>query len=194
LSLPFAFQTRLDTIPRTPRYLRSHGAQAAHWRTRLAETPNPRVGLVWSGSLGHKVDHDRSLSLAHLIGYLPAHLRYVSLQYEVREVDRETLRMHREILHFAEELRDFTDMAALCENLDLVLSIDTNVAHLSGALGQKTWVLLPLRPDWRWLMDRVDSPWYPTLKLYRQDAVGDWSGVLSRLAEDLKREFEGWSR
>jgi len=192
ISLPLAFHTRLDSIPRTRRYLRSSATKKAYWQTKLAETPNPRIGLVWCGSLLHKVDHDRSLSLAQLIENLPVQFQYVSLQYEVRESDRETLRARREILHFADELRDFTDMAALCENLDLVISVDTNVAHLSGALGQKTWVLLPFHPDWRWLMERTDSPWYPTLKLYRQDAVGDWSGVLLRLREDLKREFDSF--
>lgn len=193
ISLPLAFQTRLDTIPRTRRYLRSGPSKEAYWQTRLAGTRNPRIGLVWCGSLLHKVDHDRSLSLTQLIENLPVRFQYVSLQYEVREGDRETLRAHEEILHFADELRDFTDMAALCENLDLVISVDTNVAHLSGALGRKTWVLLPFHPDWRWLTERTDSPWYPTIKLYRQDGVGDWSGALFRLREDLEREFESCS-
>jgi ADP-heptose:LPS heptosyltransferase len=84
-------------------------------------------------------------------------------------------------------------MAALCENLDLIISVDTNVAHLGGALGRKTWVLLPFHPDWRWLSARTDSPWYPTIKLYRQDGVGDWSGALFRLREDLEREFKSCS-
>jgi lipoprotein NlpI len=189
ISLPLAFHTRLDSIPRTRRYLRSSAAKEAYWHTRLATTASPRIGLAWSGSLLHKVDQDRSLSLAQLIENLPAQFQYVSLQYEVREADLQTLQARHEILHFADELRDFTDMAALCENLDLVVSIDTNIAHLSGALGQRTWVLLPFQPDWRWLMERADSPWYPTMKLYRQGAAGDWSGVLLRLVEDLKREF-----
>jgi tetratricopeptide (TPR) repeat protein len=189
ISLPLAFETRLDSIPKTARYLRSSATKEAFWRARLAGAPNPRIGLVWSGSSSHKVDHDRSLSLKQLIASLPPQFQYVSLQYEVRETDRETLRAHREILHFADELRDFTDVAALCDNLDLVISIDTNVAHLSGSLGRKTWVLLPFLPDWRWLTQRSDSPWYPTLKLYRQDAVGDWSGALTRLRQDLTGEF-----
>ena len=95
-----------------------------------------------------------------------------------------------EIKYFGAELNDFTDTAALCELMDVVISVDTSVAHLAGALGKPTWVLLPYVPDWRWLLNRVDSPWYPSVKLYRQEADRDWGPVLERLAEDLLKSAE----
>jgi len=108
----------------------------------------------------------------------------------VRVVDQATLDQHREIRHFGERLSDFTDTAALCELMDVVICVDSSVAHLSGALGKTTWVLLPYVPDWRWLLGRVDSPWYPTVKLYRQDAKFDWYPVLERVNKDLKALLE----
>jgi hypothetical protein len=108
----------------------------------------------------------------------------------VREVDAETLRSNPQVLNFADEQQDFEDAAALCECMDLVISVDTSVAHLSGALARETWILLPSTPDWRWLLDRTDSPWYPTATLYRQapDAAG-WGLVLERLSADLLARF-----
>jgi hypothetical protein len=90
---------------------------------------------------------------------------------------------------FADDLLDFVNTAALCECMDVVISVDTSLAHLSGALGQRTWVLLPFNPDWRWLLGRDDSPWYPTARLYRQETVGDWNAVFARVAADLRREI-----
>ena len=117
---------------------------------------------------------------------MPAGFAYVCLQKEIREVDQETLNQSS-IQYFGDELRDFADTAALCELMDVAISVDTSVAHLSGALGKPTWVLLPHVPDWRWLLDREDSPWYDSVKLYRQDADRSWSSVLKRVANDLLR-------
>jgi hypothetical protein len=190
LSLPLAFKTGLDTIPATVRYLRSEPAKVAQWQARLGQRSHPCVGLVWSGSLIHKADQKRSIALAQLIGRLPVGPQYVSLQKEVREHDLLTLRSNPAILHFGDELQDFTDTAALCECMDLVISVDTSVAHLSGALGKQTWIMLPWVPDWRWLLEREDSPWYPTVKLYRQDKLGDWNGVFERINRDLTQMFK----
>ena len=121
--------------------------------------------------------------------YLTDRFEYVCLQKELREVDRAVLEKS-EIKYFGAELNDFTDTAALCELMDVVISVDTSVAHLAGALGKPTWVLLPYVPDWRWLLNRVDSPWYPSVKLYRQEADRDWGPVLERLAEDLLKSAE----
>jgi ADP-heptose:LPS heptosyltransferase len=189
LSLPLAFKTTLDSIPSSTRYLSSDATKVAQWRARLGEQSKPRVGLVWSGRATHKGDRDRSIALADLIRHLPADFHYVSLQKDVRELDQQALRSNPAILTFQEDLNDFSDTAALCECMDVVISVDTSVAHLSGALGKRTWILLPFTPDWRWLMDRVDSPWYPTAKLYRQHRRGDWNGVLEQLKADLVQTF-----
>jgi tetratricopeptide (TPR) repeat protein len=185
LSLPLAFNTRLDSIPRAPRYLSVSAALVNRWQERLGEKTQPRVGLMWSGNAAYQADRNRSIRLADLIPQLPAEFQYVSLQKEVREIDRPSLQSNRAILNFAEEQQDFSDAAALCECMDLVLSVDTSVAHLSAALGKETWIMLPFSADWRWLLARDDSPWYPSVKLFRQRRVGDWSGVFERVWTDL---------
>jgi tetratricopeptide (TPR) repeat protein len=189
LSLPLAFKTRLESIPAATRYVHVDPTQAAQWRGKLPAAPGPRIGLMWSGNAMHRRDRYRSVALAELIRYLPAELQYVSLQKEVRESDLPALRSNADMLNFADAQKDFSDAAALCECMDLVISVDTSIAHLSGALGKETWILLPFSPDWRWLLDRVDSPWYPTVKLYRQERSGDWSEVLARVSADLRRRF-----
>jgi ADP-heptose:LPS heptosyltransferase len=112
-------------------------------------------------------------------------VEYVCLQKELRDIDKELLAQHIEIKYFGDALEDFTDTAALCELMDIVISVDTSVAHLAGTLGKRTWVLLPYSPDWRWLLDRDDSPWYPSVKLFRQEKIGNWNGLLDRLKVDL---------
>ncbi|PIT71874.1 hypothetical protein B9Z41_16530, partial [Limnohabitans sp. JirII-31] len=156
MSLPLAFKTTLSTIPSPESYLRSDNAKVAQWQAKLGPKTKPRISLVWSGSTGHKNDRNRSLRLNELLPYLPDGFEYVCLQKEIREVDEHALRQSP-IQHFSDELKDFADTAALCELMDVVISVDTSVAHLSGALGKPTWVLLPYTPDWRWLLDREDS-------------------------------------
>lgn len=106
-------------------------------------------------------------------------------QAALRPGDQETLALHPQIMQLDEEIRDFSDTAALCELMDVVVSVDTSVAHLAGALGKPVWIALPLNPDWRWLLERSDSPWYPNVTLYRQQAAGDWDGVMARIGRDL---------
>jgi tetratricopeptide (TPR) repeat protein len=185
LSLPMAFNTTLGNIPAQNRYLHGDRERIESWRTRLGERTRPQVGLAWSGNSDHGDDRNRSIALSNLIPHLPPGIRYVSLQKEPRPADASTLRASAEILDFAAQLSDFADTAALCECLDLVISVDTSVAHLSAALGLETWILLPFCPDWRWLVNRNDSPWYPTATLYRQARVADWESVLMRLGFDL---------
>jgi ADP-heptose:LPS heptosyltransferase len=189
LSLPLAFNTNLQSIPAQTRYLHVDAARVAHWRKRLEARTGATIGLRWSGNATYKRDHHRSIPLAELMQHLPAEFQYVSLQKDLRDADRETLRGSANICHFGDELGDFSDAAALCESLDLVISVDTSVAHLSAGLGRETWILLPATPDWRWLLDRRDSPWYPTATLYRQQRIGDWGAVLERLAADLLARF-----
>jgi tetratricopeptide (TPR) repeat protein len=185
LSLPLAFKTTLESIPSPGPYLKADALKVKQWSERLGLKSRPRIGLVWSGNAQHKNDHNRSISLELLLSQLPDRFDWVSLQREVRDADRQALELHPSIRHFGTELADFTDTAALCELMDLVISVDTSVAHLSGALGRPTWVLLPNVPDWRWLLDRDDSPWYACIKLYRQREPSEWSPILQELSDDL---------
>ncbi len=182
LSLPLALKTTLETIPSRAGYLQADPARVGQWKKRLGSRSKPRVGLVWSGNAGHRNDSSRSIPLATLLHGLPGGIEYVSLQPEVRDADKEAL---EGVLHFGSDLKDFGDTAALCTLMDIVVSVDTSVAHLAGALGRPTWMLLPFNPDWRWMQERSDSPWYASVKLYRQPALGEWAGVLGLLALDL---------
>jgi tetratricopeptide (TPR) repeat protein len=186
VSLPLALKTTLATIPSAAGYLRADPARTAQWQALLEPHTRPRVGLTWSGNLNHTNDQNRSFRLADWIEHLPRELDYVCLQKDVRSEDAETLATHPWIARFERELQDFNDAAALCASVDLVICVDTSIAHVSGALGKPTWVLLPFNPDWRWLLHRTDSPWYESVKLYRQMELGDWKGVFTRVAADLR--------
>ncbi|MBV8403404.1 MAG: glycosyltransferase family protein [Gammaproteobacteria bacterium] len=185
MSLPLAFKTTLETIPAGGAYLRADERKVARWHNDLGARSAPRVGLVWSGNPHHTHDRYRSIALGELLEHLPSEYEYVSLQKEVREPDRLVLRQHAEVTDPTTRLTDFSDTAALCSCLDLVISVDTSVAHLSAALGRPTWILLPCYPDWRWLMARGDSPWYPSVRLYRQQRRCEWGTVLTRVRKDM---------
>lgn len=193
LSLPLAFKTTVDSIPSPSRYLVGDAIKVARWQRKLAglvDKTRPLIGLVWSGRPTHEKDHNRSIQFAELIRHLPRNCQYITLQKEIRELDRSALESNPHIFNFSSDLTDFSDTAALCECLDLVISVDTSVAHLSGALGKRTWILLPFSPDWRWLLDREDSsPWYSQVKLYRQKQIGDWNEVLNQVSIDLVQTF-----
>jgi len=190
LSLPGALGTTIDSIPAGRGYLTSDPVKTAAWRTRLGNRVRPRIGIAWSGNPRHGNDRNRSVGLADWIAHLPRDFDYICLQTQVRPRDQEILDANPWIARFGDHLRDFSDTAALCECLDLVVSVDTSVAHLSAALGRPTWILLSFNPDWRWLLDRNDSPWYPTATLYRQSRIGDWREVFERVARDLPRALE----
>jgi len=137
-----------------------------------------------------KDDSKRSLSLADFVKALPLdRFEYVCLQKELKECDIEFLKAYKHIRFYGDEFTDFSDTAALIENVDLVISTCTSIPHLSGALGKETWILLSHVPDWRWLLDRKDSPWYPAMKLYRQTSIGDWNSVFDRIKLDLSSSF-----
>ncbi len=189
MSLPLACRTALETIPGRQPYLRRDAGKVQHWSTRLGAKTKPRVGITWSGSAAHSNDSNRSIALSTWLPYLTGDCDYISLQKDVRESDQTALAQHSPLRHFGEDLQDFGDTAALCSLMDVVVCVDTSVAHLSAALGIATWVLLPQVPDWRWLVDRDDSPWYPCITLYRQSTRGDWPGVLTRVAADLKSQL-----
>ncbi len=186
LSLPLAFGTRLETIPATTPYLRAPARAVASWEARLAETNRPRIGMVWSGDARHKEDRNRSIGLRTLLPLLGVPATFVSLQRDVRAVDAQLLHERDDMLHFGGDLRSFSDTAALISHLDLVITVDTSVAHLAGALHRPVWILLPFIPDWRWLLDREDSPWYPTARLFRQAASREWQGAVGHLHDALR--------
>jgi hypothetical protein len=187
LSLPFALKIELATIP-AGKYLRVPLTRVARWRAKLGEPAKPRIGLAWRGDPDNPDDRKRSLTLAQLLPHLPGGFQYLSLQKELNESERRMVAAYSFDFGPSQEL-DFVETAALCECVDLVISVDTSIAHLSAAMGQKTWILLPFNPDCRWLLDRTDSPWYPSVTLYRQSHSGDWRGLLTRVAADLMREF-----
>ncbi len=189
MSLPLALNTTLGTIPAASGYLCGDTAQVARWRGRLENRVGPRIGLAWSGNPRHGNDHRRSVPLADWAGTLPREFQYICVQKEIRPADQAFLAGNSWIGRFDDELQNFGDTAALCESLDLVISVDTSVAHLCGALGRPTWIMLAYNPDWRWLLDREDSPWYETARLYRQPAIGAWHEVFGRITADLRKAF-----
>jgi tetratricopeptide (TPR) repeat protein len=187
LSLPLAFATQPETIPASVPYIAAPVERLAYWRDRLP-TGLPRAGFVWSGSPSHKNDSNRSIPLARLAALFenpPVHC--FSLQGELRDADREVLRRLPNLVHLGGEFRDFADTAAVISLLDVVISVDTSVAHLAGALGKSVVILLPHAADFRWMRNRDDTPWYPTAKLLRQPAFGDWDSVIARLGDELRR-------
>jgi tetratricopeptide (TPR) repeat protein len=189
-SLPLAFHTRLDTIPADMSYLPPPPeARVRAWADRLGAHDRLRVGLVWSGNPRHVNDRKRSLQLLTLSGILDVHATFVSLQKEPRTEDRPVLSASG-IIDPSADLTDFVETAALIKNLDLVISVDTSVAHLAGALGCPTWILLPYTPDYRWLINRDDSPWYPSVRLFRQSDTREYHGVIDRVREELTKLAE----
>ncbi|QQO35858.1 tetratricopeptide repeat protein [Bradyrhizobium diazoefficiens] len=186
-SLPLAFGTRLDTIPFAEGFLPAPPAERLKaWQDRLGPRTRFRVGLVWSGDPGHNNDHNRSISLRALAPLLDCDVQFVSLQKGIRDQDRAFLSEREDIIDLTEQLTDFSETAALVSCLDLVISVDTSVVHLAGALGAPVWTMLPFNPDWRWLLNRDDSPWYQSMRLFRQPKRDDWASVV----DSVRRELE----
>jgi tetratricopeptide (TPR) repeat protein len=185
MSLAGAFATTLDTIPAPLPYLQAPAERLQQWRARLGATQAPRVGLVWSGKPTHKNDRNRSIPLTLLAPLLRTPgVTFVSLQKEYREADRAALAA-APLVRLDHALTDFADTAAAIATLDLVIAVDTAVAHLTGSLGKPLWLLLPAIGDWRWLKERADSPWYPTARLFRQPRIGDWQSALADVSREL---------
>ena len=184
-SLPLAFGTTLATIPAQTPYLRVPADRAAAWEARLGRK-RPRVGLVWSGNAGHRRDRSRSIPLYALMPLFDLDATFVSLQKDVRAADQAVLQQTPKLVDVSAGLESFADTAALIGELDLVIAVDTSVAHLTGALGKRLWLLLPAAPDWRWLTGRDDSPWYPTARLFRQNDARAWGPVVTRVRAALQ--------
>lgn len=188
MSLPLMLGTRLDNIPAANGYIKADRGKVDAWRARLGIQTRPRVGLVWSGNPLQKNNHNRSIPLPVFTGLLHSKFEFVCLQKDINAADRQILAAHPEIRCF--ELDDFSDTAALCELLDLIISVDTSVAHLTGALGRPVWIPLAFNADWRYLLDRADSPWYASARLYREDRNIGWNAVIADIRTDLLRVFQ----
>jgi len=189
MSLPLAFKTTINNIPNHVPYLKIDINKNKYWQNRLGEKTKIRIGLVWSGSAHHKNDHNRSLILKQLDLILKLPFEFHSLQKDIREIDIDTFKEYKNFFQHQDELEDFSDTAALLNHMDLIISVDTSVAHLAGALGKKVWILLPYLPDFRWLLDCDNSPWYPTAEVFRQPKVGDWESVIMKLFTELNNKF-----
>lgn len=189
LSLPYILKTKIDTIPDKTPYLTADPSLCRIWKKRMAGDDSFKVGLVWAGRPDHKNDNNRSihLSMFETLGRVKG-VCFYSLQKEKHEkwTDMDSLTFVEKDL--GPEISDFADTAAIMENLDLLISVDTSVVHLAGALGKPVWTLLPFAPDFRWLLDRNDCPWYPSMRLFRQTSPKEWAPVLEQVAYALAQE------
>ena len=203
-SLPLAFKTVPEAIPADIPYLAADQARLAKWRARLGElegrrregiaedqVPRFRVAITWSGNLQHANDRNRSIPFAGLapLWSAPA-IEFISIQRELRSDDARMLADEARITHLGSELNDFADTAAVLALVDLVITVDTSVAHLAGAMGRPVWILLPFAADWRWSQASETSRWYPSARLARQPALGDWKSVIERVRADLEHRAD----
>lgn len=188
-SLPVLFKTTIESIPANVPYVSADPARVRNWRDRLRESPGLKVGIAWAGSPLHQNDRARSCKLADFAPLAAVEgVAFFSLQKGLTAAEAKNPPAGMNVQCLGDELRDFTDTAALLECLDLLISVDTSVVHLAGALGRPVWTLLARGPDWRWMLERSDTPWYPTMRLFRQRNLGDWSTVFVEVAEQLRHK------
>lgn len=185
MDLPAVFGTTLETIPAEVPYIHPDPEKVSFWQDGLNDDKF-KVGIVWAGSPSHGDDHNRSCSL-ELFAPLSRidGVKLYGLQKGPAAAQSEKLSLVTEIENLSDDLHDFSDTAAVIESLNLIISVDTAPAHLAGAMAKPIWTLLPFAPDWRWMLDRTDSPWYPTMHLFRQGKWGDWDAVFERVAEEI---------
>ncbi len=192
ISIVHCLRSSVARIPSRQSYLTAEEATRNKWSSVLGQRVKPRIGYVWSGNVHHHNDFFRSIPLQTFLPYLISlsqDFDCICLQKEFRTGELELLAQVPGWRDFSVGIVDFEDTAALCELVDLVITVDTSVAHLAAALGRPTWVMLPFAPDWRWLLERDDSPWYPSVKLYRQKSISNWNSVLDPLTLDIKSRF-----
>jgi len=187
--LPLVHRTVLETIPADIAYLHANLRRAAVWQARVAAKAargGRKIGLVWAGRPTHANDRNRSVRLARLAPLFDCPgVTFVALQKGPKLEEAGRYYGRAPLLNLGAAIEDFGDTAAIIANLDLVVTVDTSVAHLAAAMGKPTWIMLPYAPDWRWLLGREDSPWYPSVRLFRQTRPGDWEGVAARVAEAI---------
>ncbi len=185
LSLPLAFETEIATIPADISYLRPAQELVTKWKARTPNGGRLRVGICWAGSAMHLNDRSRSIPIERFARMLSVSgVDFVNLQKEVTAAQAAILNEHG-VTQLGQEFVDFADTAAVVSMLDLVITVDTSVAHLAGAMGKAVGMMVPFSPDWRWMLDRTDSPWYPTMRLFRQTGIGDWTGPVEQVRREL---------
>ncbi|MES2352966.1 MAG: tetratricopeptide repeat protein [Pseudomonadota bacterium] len=186
LNLPKVFGTTIDTIPWHGPYLHATPKRSAKWAQRIGNSPGIKIGIVWAGNPNHKNDHNRSCRLRDFsqLAKIPG-IRWFSLQKGHSVSQAQSLSVNMSIDVLDADIKDFSDTMAVIANLDLVISVDTSVVHLAGAMNIPVWTLLPLLPDWRWMLDRDDSPWYPSMRLFRQSNYNEWQGVFDNVEKAL---------
>jgi Flp pilus assembly protein TadD len=187
MSLPLALRTTLKTIPAGPPYILADPQLRQDWESRLPAKTKPRIGITWRGSTAHRNDRNRSVDFDTLEPLLSSEAHWISLQY-----DDAPSSPHSQLVSLAGSWRDFADTAAIIGGLDLVITVDTSVAHLAGAMGKPVFILLPFNSDWRWLLDRDDSPWYPSARLFRQQLAESWGDVAARARLACAEFFGRW--
>lgn len=185
MSLPMALGLSIDDLPGAIPYLRADPARVAVWRERLAAVPRPWVALVWAGRPTHHNDANRSLALPALAPLARAGASFLAVQQGEAAAQAAAPPAGMRMVALGDAIADFDDTAAILELADLLISVDSSPVHLAGALGRPVWTLLPFVPDWRWLLERQDSPWYPTMRLFRQPRPGAWDEVIDRVAREL---------
>jgi hypothetical protein len=200
VSLPYILHTTEETIPTKIPYLFPDSAFELYWRHQLAQDKKLKVGICWQGNKGYRTAFLRAAvaaksvsiqtfaPLAELPGISLYNLQKINGEEQLQELD-DTFALHIFEGNFDELHGRFMDTAAVIKNLDLVITIDTSIAHLAAGLGTKTWVLIPEPPDWRWMIDRTDTPWYPNMRLFRQHAQGDWDTVIQDIIKALQEEY-----
>ncbi|WP_418303718.1 glycosyl transferase family 8 [Pandoraea pulmonicola] len=186
MSLPMAMGLKLEELPGDTAYLSADPARVAHWRERLTDVPRPWVAVVWAGRPEHVNDSNRSMALEQLAPLGGSGATFLSIQKGPASAQAATPPAGMSMVSLSDEIRDFEDTAAILHLADLLISVDSSPVHLAGAMGRPVWVLLPFVPDWRWLLDRDDSPWYPGMRLFRQTAIAQWQPVVDRVAQALE--------
>ena len=185
MSLGLALVVNLENISGES-YLQSDPVKVREWKTNLGSGKKKKIGLVWSGRTTHTNDINRSVPLAEFMAIVNVDADFYCLQKELRPADKFVLEQTPTIRFLGDEIIDFSDTAALIELMDLVITVDTSVAHLAGAMGKPVWIMLPYRPDWRWMLNRNDSPWYNSARLFRQPKIGDWVSTINEVVAALK--------
>jgi len=190
MSLPLAFATTLETIPSKCPYLTVNESRVKFWKAKLGSAEKPRVGVVWRGNSAHANDFNRSISLHYIVTILSPEIDWISLQKDPSPEETETLKKTTKINNLGDVFTDFAETGAICKSMDAILSVDTSIAHLGGALGVPVFLLLPYIADARWFLDRNDSPWYPNTNIFRQTPHRDWTRPIQEANREIIKMFK----
>lgn len=186
LSLPHNLNLTLKNLPLFESYIKSDPLKKKAWTKIIGRKNKSQFGICWSGSTTHKNDGNRSIRLIDFLEAFPKNHTLISLQKEVRAEDLPTLQNNQNIQDYSQKIDDFSDTAAICDLMDIVVTVDTSIAHLAGAMGKPVFLLLPTSTDFRWLLNREDTPWYPSMRIFRQKTPGDWKPVFSKIKRILE--------